>query len=141
MYQYSSSIEWKEEKKGTLTIEGKPDVTVVTPPEFDGHEGAHSPEDLFVASIAGCTMTTFLAFAKKTRTKFSSFTCSAEGEAGMVGGQLKFTKITLTPQVSVPSEREKKHALHVLNLLEKHCLISNSVNCTIEMHPEVIITG
>jgi organic hydroperoxide reductase OsmC/OhrA len=139
MYHYSTSIEWKEEKKGTLFIEGKPDLTVVTPPEFDGHEGAHSPEDLFVASIAGCTMTTFLAFAQKTRTKFSSFTCSAEGEADIVDGQLQFTKIILKPTATVPSEREKKHALHVMKLLEKHCLVSNSVRCTIELHPEIII--
>jgi organic hydroperoxide reductase OsmC/OhrA len=139
MYHYSTSIEWKEEKKGILSIEGKPDLTIVTPPEFDGHEGAHSPEDLFVASIAGCTMTTFLAFAQKTRTKFSSFICSAEGEADVVEGHLKFTKIILHTTVRVPSEREKKHALHVMKLLQKHCLISNSVNCEIESHNEVII--
>jgi len=140
MYHYSASIEWKEEKKGTLHIEGKPDVAVVTPPEFDGHEGAHSPEDLFVASIAGCTMTTFLAFAAKTRSKFSSFECSAEGEADLVEGRLKFTRITLYPRVSVPSEREKKHVLHIMGLLENHCLISNSVNCAMELHPEVTVT-
>lgn len=140
MYRYSASIEWEEEKRGMLHIEGKPDIVVVTPSEFDGHEGAHSPEDLFVSSIAGCTMTTFLALAAKTHTKFSFFSCLAKGEADLLEGRLKFTRITLYPRVSVPSEREKKHALHVLGLLESHCLVSNSVNCAVELHPEVTVS-
>ena len=139
MYQYSNRVLWEKEKRGKLTIEGKPDLDIATPPEFRGHEGIHSPEDLFVASLNGCIMSTFLTFAERTRAKFISFECFAEGTLEKVEGRLRFTRIVLTPKVQVPSEREKKHALHTLELVDKHCLVTNSMNCAVEMHPEVTI--
>lgn len=68
-----------------------------------------------------------------------AFECSAVGTLEKVEGQLKFTKIVVTPKVHVPSEREKKHALHALKLVDKHCLVTNSMNVVVEMHPEVIM--
>ncbi len=139
MYQYSNDVVWEKEKRGKLKIEGKPDLDISTPPEFRGHEGVHTPEDLFVASLNGCTMSTFLTFAERTRTEFTHFECSAVGTMDKPEGQLKFTKIVLKPKVIVPSEREKKHALHALNLVHKHCLVIHSMNLVVEMYPEVIV--
>jgi organic hydroperoxide reductase OsmC/OhrA len=139
MHQYSNKIVWETEKRGKLQSEGKPTLDIATPAEFGGHEGIYSPEDLFVASVNSCFMTTFLTFVEKTRTKFIRFECTAEGTLDKVEKILKFTKIVLIPKVEVPSEREKKHTHHVLDLVEKHCLVSNSMNCIIEMHPEVTI--
>jgi organic hydroperoxide reductase OsmC/OhrA len=139
MYQYTNKVVWETEKKGTLKIEGKPDLDIATPPEFGGHKGIHSPEDLFVASVNTCILSTFLSFAEKTRTKFISFECSAEGTLDKVEGQLIFVKIVITSHVQVPSEREKKHALHTLKLVDKHCLVTNSMNCVVEIHPEVTV--
>lgn len=139
MYQFSNRVIWETEKRGKLKIEGIPDLDIATPPEFRGHEGIHSPEDLFVASLNGCTMSTFLTFAERTRTTFTKFECAAEGTLEKVEGQLKFTKMILRPKVEVPSEREKKHALYALKLVDKHCLVTHSMNCVIEMHPEVTV--
>jgi organic hydroperoxide reductase OsmC/OhrA len=60
-YRYSTSVRWTGEKKGALTAAGKPPVEVGTPPEFKGHEGIWSPEDLYVASVNVCILSTFLA--------------------------------------------------------------------------------
>lgn len=137
MYHYSNTVVWETGKKGNLKIEGKPDLDIATPPEFGGPEGIHAPEDLFVASLNACTLATFLTFAERTRTEFTAFECTAEGTLEKVDGQLKFTRIVLRPKVRVPSEREKKHALHALNLVDKHCLVTHSVSCDVEMLPEV----
>ncbi|MBU6996667.1 MAG: OsmC family protein [Theionarchaea archaeon] len=139
MQSYTAAVIWKTEKRGTLKIEGKPDLEISPPPEFGGHEGIHSPEELFVASVSACTMATFLAFAEKTRTKFNSFECFGKGILDQVEGQLRFTRIDLTVKVEVPSEREKKHALHVLDLVSKHCLVTNSINCVVNMQSEVLV--
>lgn len=139
MYLYTNTVVWKTDKKGTLTIEGKPDVAIATPPEFGGPQGIHSPEDLFVASLNACIMATFLTFAERTRTVFTAFECTAEGYLEKVEGKLRFTKIVVTPKVDVPSDREKKHALHALKLVDKHCLVTNSMNCVVKMHPDVIV--
>jgi len=50
-YKYATSVLWTGEKKGALTVAGKPPVEVATPPEFKGHEGIWSPEDLYVAAV------------------------------------------------------------------------------------------
>ncbi len=139
MYQFNNNVVWETEKRGKLKIEGIPDLDIGTPPEFRGHEGIHSPEQMFVASLNGCIMSTFLTFAEKTRTKFTKFECAAEGTLEKVEGKLKFTKIILYPKVEVPSEREKKHVLYTLKLADKHCLVTNSMNCVIEMYPEVTV--
>lgn len=132
-------VRWDQERRGTLKIEGKPDLPVATPPEFGGHEGIHSPEDLFVASLNACIMSTFLAFAERTRSQFRMFQCTAEGTLEKIEGKLQFTKIVLSPKIHVPSEREKNHVLHTLELVEKNCLVTNSVKCTVEIYPEVVV--
>ena len=139
MYQYENNVVWETEKRGTQKIEGKPDVDIATPPEFGGHHGIHSPEDLFVASLNACIMATFLTFAQKTRTTFTAFECSAVGTLEKVEGKLIFTKIVVTPKVKVASNREKNHALHALNLVDRHCLVTNSMKCPVEMHPDVVV--
>ncbi|MGC1121643.1 MAG: OsmC family protein [Candidatus Methanofastidiosia archaeon] len=140
MYSYTATAIWETEKRGTLKIEGKPDLEISPPPEFGGYKGIHCPEELFVASVSGCTLATFLAFAEKTRTKFDSFECSGKGILDQVEGQLRFTRIDLAVKVRVPTEREKKHALHVLELVSRHCLVTNSINCVVEIQSEVLIS-
>jgi organic hydroperoxide reductase OsmC/OhrA len=137
--QYTNNVTWESEKKGKLKIEGKPDLEIATPPEFGGHKDIHSPEDLFVASLNACTLSTFLSFAERTRTKFTAFECSAEGTLEKKEGQLQFTRIVLTPRVEVPSEREKNRALHALTLVNKYCLVTHSITCAVEMNPEVTV--
>ncbi|MGD2248097.1 MAG: OsmC family protein [Candidatus Methanofastidiosia archaeon] len=139
MHTYSDTVVWKTEKKGIVKIEGEPDLEIAPPPEFGGPGGVHAPEDLFVASLNGCIMATFLAFAEKTRTKFNSFESTAHGSLDKVEGKLKFTKIDVTVNVTVPSEREKKHAEHTLKLVNKHCLITNSLNFPVELDPTIIV--
>ena len=65
VYLYHTTVKWTDHRKGTMSCEGKPNVEVATPPEFKGHEGIWSPEDLFVASANICLMTTFIAVAER----------------------------------------------------------------------------
>ncbi|MBP2678710.1 MAG: putative Peroxiredoxin OsmC, partial [Deltaproteobacteria bacterium] len=78
-YRYTISVRWTGEKKGSMTVSGKPPVEVATPPEFKGHEGIWSPEDLYVASVNACIMTTFLAFAGRAGLAFEEYESEAEG--------------------------------------------------------------
>ena len=77
VYTYRTAVKWTEQKKGTITCEGKPDIQVATPPEFKGHEGIWSPEDLYVASANICLMTTFWAVAERAGLAFTSYHCEA----------------------------------------------------------------
>jgi hypothetical protein len=64
-HTYHTAVRWTGEKRGVSTANGKPPIDVATPPEFQGHEGIWSPEDLFVSSVNACVMMTFLAFAER----------------------------------------------------------------------------
>jgi organic hydroperoxide reductase OsmC/OhrA len=82
---------------GMLSSTGKPDIQVSTPPEFKGHEGIWSPEDLFVASVNVCVMSTFLALAERAGLAFMSYESDAEGRVELAEGKLQVTSVTLIP--------------------------------------------
>jgi len=99
VYTYHTSVKWTDQRKGVISSAGKPDIQVATPPEFKGHEGIWSPEDLFVASANICLMTTFLAVAERAGLAFTSYESAAEGRLELVDGKFQFTAITLKPTI------------------------------------------
>jgi peroxiredoxin-like protein len=137
IYTYRTTLKWTERKMGLLSSPGKPDLQVATPPEFKGHDGIWSPEDLFVASIHACVMSTFLAFAERAGLAFVSYESDAEGRVELVDGKLQVTSIALTPRVTVTSGRDVEKAQELLAKAESNCLISNSVKSHITMNSTV----
>ena len=138
IHEYRVKIDWKKERIGDLVIEGKPQVQVASPPEFEGPEGIISPEDLFVASAASCFMTTFIAFTKKMHFEYKAFTCEGIGTLERVEKGFQFTKILLKTLVTVESEELKTKAERALELSAKYCLVSNSMKCP-TMHEDNVI--
>jgi peroxiredoxin-like protein len=134
-YSYPMSVMWTGEKKGTMTVTGKPSVEVATPPEFKGHQGIWSPEDLFVASVNSCLMTTFLAFADRAGLGFEKFESDAEGLLEFVDGRFLFTKIVVRPRVALRSAEDKGKAEEILHKAERNCLVSNSLRTEVVLEP------
>jgi len=137
VYTYRTSLKWTERKMGMLSSTGKPDVQVSTPPEFKGHEGIWSPEDLFVASVNVCVMSTFLALAERAGLAFMSYESDAEGRVELVEGKLQVTSVTLTPRVTVKSSGDVDKTKELLTKAESNCLISNSVKTHVTMQAAV----
>ncbi len=134
-YRYTTSVRWTGEKKGTMDIAGKPSVEVATPPEFRGHEGIWSPEDLFVASVNSCIMTTFLAFAERAALVPQAFESEAEGLLEFVDGRLLFTKIVVRPRVTLRSGEDRARAEEILGKAERNCLVSSSLRTEVVLEP------
>lgn len=137
VYTYRTAVKWTEQKKGTITCEGKPDIQVATPPEFKGHEGIWSPEDLYVASANICLMTTFLAVAERAGLTFTSYHCEAEGRLELVEGKFQVTVITLRPQIALQSGSDAAKAKELIEKAEANCLISNSMKTRIILEPTI----
>jgi len=136
-YTYQTTVRWTGQKIGTITSQGKPIIEVATPPEFKGHPGIWSPEDLFVASANICLMTTFLSFAERNGLQFSGYESEAEGSLDMVDGKFMFTSITLRPKITLKSQEDIDKAKELLTKAEAHCLISNSMKCRVIIEPSV----
>ena len=137
VYLYYTTVRWTEQRKGMISCAGKPDVAVATPPEFKGHEGIWSPEDLFVASANICLMTTFLAVAERASLAFVSYESSAEGRLELVEGKFQFTAITLKPTITLESDADAAKAKELIEKAEAHCLISNSMKAKVTLEPVI----
>ncbi len=135
-YTYRTTVRWTEQKKGVMGSAGKPDVPVSTPPEFKGHEGIWSPEDLFVSAVNTCIMSTFLAFAERAGLAFSSYASEAEGQVELVDGKLQVTEVTVRPSVTVAADGVDK-AKEILAKAEANCLISTSIKSRVNFDPKV----
>jgi peroxiredoxin-like protein len=137
VYTYHTSIKWTEQRKGVISSAGKPDIQVATPPEFKGHGGIWSPEDLFVASVNTCVMTTFLAVAERAGLAFTSYESVAEGRLELVDGKFQFTAITLKPTITLPANGDAIKAKELIEKAEANCLISNSMKARVSLEPTI----
>jgi len=139
-FVYRTKVSWVREKKGILSSIGKPDIEVAVPPEFGGHEGIWTPEELFVASINICIKATFLYYARRNNLNFLSYESEAEGILGRIENRSMFIEIKVIPRIRIAADSQFEKAKEIITLSEKNCLISNSIKSKVEVLPE-IITG
>jgi len=137
VYTYHTSVKWTEQRKGVISSAGKPDIQVATPPEFKGHDGIWSPEDLFVASVNTCVMMTFLAMAERAGLAFTSYESAAEGKLELVEGKLQFTAITLKPAITLPANADAAKAKELMEKAEENCLVSNSIKARVSLEATI----
>ncbi len=137
VYTYHATVTWTEQRKGIMSGAGKPDIQVATPPEFKGHEGIWSPEDLFVASVNICVMSTFLAFAERAGLRFTGYESEAEGRLELVEGKFQFTSITVRPTITLAADGDATKARELIEKAEANCVISNSVKARVTLEPAI----
>lgn len=120
---------------GTLTARQNPHLRVATPPAFGGPEGVWSPEELLVASVGGCLMSTFLYFANRFNVAVEAYASTARGSLNKTPEGLRFTDFEVAIRVTVPDEsaRETAASLRLKEKLEKYCPVSASLNCPVRL--------
>jgi organic hydroperoxide reductase OsmC/OhrA len=128
MFAYTTKVTYEKKRMGHLEC-GNGFVTKFSaPPEFGGFQGFATPEDLFVASVNTCLLLTFESICKKMGITFHSFECHCTGVLETIEGKEVFTKVVLKPRVRGDDQGKIKKALQ---LAEKYCLITNSINCKV----------
>ena len=138
-FTYRTSLAWVEKRQGEIASDGKPPVRVSSPPEFKGEPGMWTPEDLFVAAVDACTMTTFLAFAQRLNLPFVSYTSNAEGTLEFAQSGYQFTTIILRPTITVTSADAVEQVKRTLEDAHKSCLVSNSIKATVILEPSITV--
>lgn len=136
---YNTVIEWQRELKGLLSSSGKPNIEIATPPEFRGHPEIWSPEDLFVASVNSCIMTTFLYYAQRNNLNLSDYKSEAPGILEMQEGRFTFAEIKVKPEITVGTQQDYDLAREFINKAEKACPISNSIKSKVSIESQIII--
>lgn len=100
-------------------------------------EGIWSPENLFVASISGCLMTTFLAIAENSTLEFKNFTSRAKGKLETVDGKLMISEVLLLPTVVIQNEMFTNKAIRILKKAEDSYLIVHSIKSKVSMEIDI----
>lgn len=138
-YIYETKVKWTNARKGKLGFgdNKKPIIDIAAPPEFDGHKGIIFPEDLFVASIDSCILTSFLAFADKLKVKFKSYESHGKGFLNINERPYRFKKVIIEPMITVENNQDMKKVKKAIELAEKYCLITNSINTPIKVIPNI----
>ncbi len=138
-FTYQTNVEWTLERQGSLQSDGKPEMTVSSPPEFKGIAGIWTPEDLFVAALEICEMTTCLSFGGRKDIPLRSYKSSAEGVLENVDGKYRFTKITVTPVIVVGNSWTKEQVEEIVKTAHDNCLIGNSTTAEVLVVPTIIL--
>ena len=150
-HHYSTKIEWTGNKgSGTfdyrsysrshiIKVEGKQDILASSDSAFRGNASKHNPEDLFVASIAGCHMLWYLHLCSDAGVVVMSYEDEAEGVMLMdKQGSGRFNEIVLRPTISIAPESDKELANSLHENAHKMCFLANSCNFEIRVEAKVI---
>ena len=138
-FHYQTELEWAGDRAAIIGSEGKPDFRVASPPEFKGEAGVWTPEDLFVASVETCTMTTFIAFAERQNLPIVSYSSHAEGLLENVDGNYQFTRIILRPTIVISDEAAMDPVCRTFAESHKKCFIANSIRAEVLLEPRIVV--
>jgi len=141
MDTYEATVTWRGGKEGDVRTDGKPGIKVATPPGFGGPGGVWSPEELLVAAVQSCLMTTFLYFVELLGIRLVSYGSNGTGTMEKTPDGLRFTAMDVAIVAKVESESDYQKALGLKMKLEKYCPVSTSLNFGVMLGLEVSIAG
>ena len=135
MHTFQTETVWRHERECRVSARDNPDLTVATPPEFGGPEGMWSPEELFVASVGSCLLSTFLYFAYRFELAFESYSSTSTGTMEKTSQGFRFTGIDVVIAVTVSDDKATKKAfsLRLKEKMEKYCPVSASLDCPVRL--------
>lgn len=136
-FMYATNLKWTGDRAGMMNSDGKPEFRVASPPEFKGESGVWTPEDLLVAAVETCTMTTFLAFAYRKKLPLVSYESRAEGKLEFVDGGYRFTAVIIKPKIVVKTVDSIEETERLLHDAHRKCLIANSIRAEVEVEPDI----
>lgn len=140
---YPFSVRWIDGRRGLASApDVLPEFEVAPPPQFGGPGGRWTPEHLFVGAATTCWLTTFLAYAEKSRLEVVAV--EAEGEAIVErgdDGRVSIPRLLLRPRVTLAREEDRDKADKMIRKAEETCLIARAMRATVELEPEVLVAG
>ena len=128
-YTYEASAHWMLHQRGAVKVKDVDQTFDFTiPPEFGGETGMWTPEHFLLAAVASCYVATFRGMADKSNLEFHAIAVAVEGVIEKQDGCLRFTRITLRPEVTIDREADRERAGHLLEKAERGCLIARSLS-------------
>ncbi len=144
---YHTTVQWKGEHWGRLTLGNGPEMDFSAPPDSQGHAGVLTPEDAFVAAANSCIMMMFIWAAERFKLNLLSYTCRAEGTKRIELDHTEtFTHLHLRPEIKVSARPEdpavvRKRVERALQSAQKYSLVANSIKSEINIEPTIEVVA
>jgi len=131
-YLFKNTV-YKEGDESAKTVFAGPGELEVGPaPEFEGSPETLNPEEMFVAAINNCLMTTFFYFVRKSNVEILSYYSKTEGRVEKQAYGFRFTNVEVRAEVTLQHQDLVEKVREFGNLAEKYCLVSRSVACPVD---------
>jgi len=140
-YLFKNTVFKEGDKTAKTVFSGPGELRVGPAPEFDGKPGTLNPEEMFVAAINSCIMTTFFYFVRKSNVEILSYYSDAEGQVEKQKDGFRFTNVEVRAKVILGQQQSAEKVRELGDLAEKYCLVSRSVTCPVHYRLEVKTTG
>jgi organic hydroperoxide reductase OsmC/OhrA len=151
IHHFSAKVSWTGAAKGTtssyesysrdhvIDVPGKPPLQCSADQVFRGDSSRHNPEDLLVMSLSACHMLTYLAEAARAGVQVLAYSDEASGTMQLHQGKMRFTEVSLRPQVVVAKGGDAVLAEQLHEKAHEHCFIASSVNFPVSCDARVSV--
>lgn len=117
--------------KTGIKIRDFPQIVIDTMPEFDGGDVGPCPVELMLASLASCVVETAIFLAKRARIELGGVSSEARAVLMKKGQTYTLTNVEVTLNARVLNPSDSEIAKDRLGLLEKYCIVANSLTKSI----------
>jgi len=141
MYIFKNAIYQEGSKSAKIVFGGPGELEIGPAAEFDGKPETLNPEEIFVAAINSCIMTTFFYFVRKSNIEVLSYYSDAQGQVEKQKDGFRFTNVVVRAEVTLAQQQLAEKVRQLGDLAEKYCLVSRSVSCSVHYRLEVKTKG
>lgn len=131
LIEFSINAIWSKDKYGKLYTSqlGKNCIDFSCPIPFGGVEGKISPEEMFLSSLATCTLTTILHLIDKVRTTIDKLSVSIESSIIKLDNQdYEFNEIICNINLYGKDPDDEFLYERICSLTPNYCLIKKSIS-------------
>lgn len=106
------------------------------PGELGGNGQGTNPDELLVSAASSCYIISLAAALERAHFSNIQITNDSTGTASIENGIFKMNRIKHHPTIKIQSEEEqrlKQRLPKLLEIADKHCMISNSIRNNVEI--------
>jgi len=124
--EFKAKLIWDGESGGEAKVRKSKDLKLDMPVEFGGKGRYPCPDELFLAGLAGCLLTTFLYFRNKLSFYMEHFEILTGGKLSAESDGYRIGGIEATIRVKT-NRSEKTKVRRCIELTKKYCHITRTL--------------
>ena len=138
---YGVTLSWDGETGASVECDNCGDLKIDMPREFSGNGNGPCPDQLFLASLGGCLLTTFLHFAKRLHLEAKDVNISVGGNISLRKG-VGYRVGQVEARIRVTADDEDAElAEKCSELARDYCHITRSIEDSVRVDVSVEVSA